>query len=142
MDFHKSSSKGDGKGAREIVETGLCCSQEGDVVGKKNKVRLTETSREHLMKGHLASLEGPWRCSVTISRDRNEFQRGGEEMNNWKRGDGGWNLHCDSVVSAPSDSQKDRGCLSAAELPGIGAGKPAAEMEPRRGLSARGCHKL
>ena len=47
----------------------------------------------------------------------------------------------DSVVSGPSGSQKDRGCLSAAELPGIGAGKPAAETEPRRGLSARGCHK-
>ena len=51
----------------------------------------------------------------------------------------GWNPHCDSVVSG---SQEDQRCLSAPELPGIRAGKPAANTEPRSGLSPRGCHKL
>ena len=70
MDFHKSSRERDGKGAREVAEIGLCCSQKRDLVGKNNKVRFIEKSRERLMKGQLSSLEGHRRCSVTISRER------------------------------------------------------------------------
>ena len=53
----------------------------------------------------------------------------------------GWNPSWDSVVSGSSGSQKDQGCPSAAELPGIRLGKPAANSEARSGLSAQGCHK-
>lgn len=56
MDFHEGSSERDGKGARGVAAIGLCCRQKGDLVGKNNKVRLTEKSREHLMKHQLASL--------------------------------------------------------------------------------------
>lgn len=55
MDFHECSSERDGKGARGEAATGLCCRQKGDLVGKKNEGRLTEKSREHLMKRRLAS---------------------------------------------------------------------------------------
>ena len=34
------------------------------------------------------------------------------------------------MASGPAGSQKDRGCLSVAELAGIGTGKPATETEP------------
>ena len=35
------------------------------------------------------------------------------------------------MASGPAGSQKDRGCLSVAELTGIRTGKPATETEPR-----------
>lgn len=39
----------------------------------------------------------------------------------------------------PWSHRKTGGCVSAAELPDMGAGKPAAGCEPRSGLSAQGC---
>ena len=53
----------------------------------------------------------------------------------------GQNLRWDSVVSRFLGSQGDQECLSAAEVPDIRAGKPAAISKPRRGLSAQRCHK-
>ena len=46
------------------------------------------------------------------------------------------------MALGPAGSQKDRGCLSVAELTGIRAGKLATETEPRSELSAWGYLKL
>lgn len=56
-------------------------------------------------------------------------------------GEAGWNPRWDSVVSGSPASQ-EQGCLSAAEFPGIGAGKLAENHESRCGISAWCCHKM
>ena len=46
------------------------------------------------------------------------------------------------MVSGPTGSQKDRRCLSVAELAGIRAGKLVTETELRSELSTQGYLKL
>ena len=53
----------------------------------------------------------------------------------------GWDIRWDSVVSGSLGSQKEQGCLGAAEFLGVGAGKAAAISEPRRGPSAQCGHE-
>ena len=50
----------------------------------------------------------------------------------------GGSPHGVTVAPTPTGSQKDQGCLSAAELAGIRAGKPATATKLRSELSARG----
>ena len=52
------------------------------------------------------------------------------------RGYPGQTPHGVSVPSGPAGSQKDRGCLSVAELVGIGTGKPATKTEPTEARSS------
>lgn len=56
-------------------------------------------------------------------------------------GQAGWNRRWDSVVSGLPGSQKECGCLTAAEFPGTGVGKPSPISKPRSGLSAWCCYK-
>ena len=58
------------------------------------------------------------------------------------RGGEGWSPCGDRVVSDPTGSQKDWGCLSVAEIPGIGVGKPTTDIELRSELSTQSYLKL